>query len=78
MKPTEKSSSINNFLNMLSGGNREECIRNNVCIPGPIGCGGNVNPEDMSEMEIREYQISGMCRNCQNEVFETTEEEEVN
>lgn len=77
MKPSEKSPSINNFLNMLSGGNREECIRNNVCIPSPIGCGKKVNPADMSEMEIREYQISGMCRNCQNEIFETPENEEV-
>ena len=36
-----------------------------------IHCGGNATLDTFTdEKSIKEYQISGLCQNCQNEVFD--------
>ena len=38
-------------------------------------CGGVVNPEEFkSDIERKEYQITGICALCQNQVFADTGE----
>jgi hypothetical protein len=71
MKPTPKAKEINDFLNSLSGANREETISSNKCIPPPIGCGRIITPdtEFRNETSRKEYQISGLCQQCQDKVF---------
>lgn len=47
---------------------RPEAIALNFCVLPPFGCGEPVTGfrDALSE---REYGISGMCQNCQDEVF---------
>lgn len=66
MNPSEKSPTISNYLNAVSG--RTVAIRSNQCIPPPFGCGKLIGSfTDMSS--YKEYTISGLCQNCQNEIF---------
>jgi len=33
-------------------------------------CGNNINKEDFKDgLSLKEFEISGMCQNCQNKVF---------
>lgn len=68
-KPSGKSAAMNEFLNKLTGDNREQAIIRRRCLLPPIGCGGDaeVFRDDLS---IREYEISGLCQKCQDSVFE--------
>lgn len=38
------------------------------CVPPPIGCGQPATTF-MDELSKKEYQISGLCQNCQDEIF---------
>lgn len=72
MEPTEKAPEIEQFLSGLIGTSREETIRrtmrDNLCIPKPIGCGEPaVGFRD--EQSKAEYQNSGLCQKCQDELF---------
>lgn len=71
MTPTHKSYSLEKALSAFLGADRSETIRSNRCIPAPIGCGREINPETEFRDEIsrREYTISGMCQKCQDKVF---------
>lgn len=66
--PTQKSPDIEAFLNDLMGGNRQQTIIQNKCVPAPIGCGKEVGTfrDALSE---KEYRISGLCQECQDSVF---------
>jgi hypothetical protein len=47
---------------------RNDTINNSRCIAPPIGCGGEaVSFKDT--ISEKEYQISGFCQKCQDEVF---------
>jgi hypothetical protein len=47
---------------------RNEAIKAEKCIAPPIGCGGEATVfEDL--ISEKEYQISGLCQKCQDEVF---------
>ncbi len=80
MKATEKSLGIENFLDSLHGaregtGVRTSSVKENRCVPAPIGCGGlATNFKD--EISRREYRISGLCQKCQDSVFGCGEDDE--
>lgn len=65
-EPTEKSPEIESLLEEMSG--RTTSIRTGVCIRPPIGCGKPIVGfrDPLSE---HEYRISGLCQQCQDEVF---------
>jgi len=62
--PTEKSVEINKQINFISGTDRVEQITNNLC----TWCKGDVTKFKDSD-SMKEYRISGLCQNCQDEVF---------
>ena len=64
MKPTEKSTEIDNEITRLFGVDRKASITTNVC----VFCG---KPADKfrDELSRREFTISGICQVCQDEVF---------
>lgn len=75
IKPTFKSPAINKLLNLLSGKDREEIIRNYGC----TNCSRVFPTEDAlledlgDNISIKEYEISGLCRKCQDNVYNTGE-----
>ena len=44
---------------------REKRLKEGRCVI----CGEKVNFNEMTEIERREYDVSGMCKKCQQEVF---------
>lgn len=66
MKPSEKSHGINVLLNSMF--DREKKITENVC----VFCGKSITPDSFKdECSLREYSISGLCQECQDEVFKS-------
>ena len=66
--PTEKSDSINNLINSITGDDRVKQISGNRCVRPPIGCGGPA-VEFKDEISKKEYTISGLCQKCQDSIF---------
>lgn len=70
MEPTNKleklEAALSDFLGVKDG--RLKSIRQNVCIPKPIGCGEPIG-EFKDEISKREYLISGLCQKCQDKIF---------
>ena len=64
--PSEKSPEITNFLETVFG--RSTAIHNNKCTPAPIGC-GKVITRFKDAVSAKEYQISGLCQECQDLFF---------
>ena len=64
MKPTEKSKEIDNLIMEVIGIDRREVIKNNTC----AFC-VEPNLEFRNAISVQEYRISGLCQNCQDEVF---------
>lgn len=62
-EPTEKSS-VEKLLTAITGKDRLQTIREGKC----VFC-DNPNLYFRTGLDVREYQISGMCQNCQDEVF---------
>lgn len=65
MKPTNKSNEVENFIQDVFGINRKKVIENNIC----AFC-VEPNFEFKDTLSIQEYGISGLCQNCQDEVFD--------
>jgi len=72
-EPTPKSPAIANFLEANFG--RSTAIEGDRCVPHPIGCGKPIEGF-RDEQSAREYRISGLCQNCQDEVFGKAEDDE--
>ena len=72
ISPSIKSPRINNHLKNTFGVDREEAILDEVCVPAPIGCG---KPVVMfrTEVDAKEFEISGLCQSCQDELFDGEE-----
>jgi hypothetical protein len=70
--PSIKSPRINNHLKNTFGVDREEAILDEVCVPAPIGCGKPVVKFHTVE-SAKEFEISGLCQHCQDEIFEGEE-----
>jgi hypothetical protein len=64
MKPTEKFKEIDNLIKDVIGIDRREVIKNNTC----AFC-VEPNFEFSNAINVQEYRISGLCQNCQDEVF---------
>jgi hypothetical protein len=70
LQPSEKSPGMTHFLEQVAG--RTSAIKRLTCIKSPLGCGREIDPgevENWDPMTIREYQISGLCKTCQDSVF---------
>mgnify|MGYP007011026743 CR=1 FL=1 len=64
MKPSKKSPVLSAFLNTIN--NRDSCINSNVC----VFCGRSVNISSfVDSLSLEEYKISGLCQECQNDMF---------
>lgn len=65
MEPSNKSIPMQSFLEAVMG--RTTAIKNNRCLP--FCCDRQIAPEEFAnwtELERREYLISGMCNSCQD------------
>lgn len=73
MEPTYKAENVENALIDMVKFDRRDYIRRDQCVP--MGCGReNVQDTFYTELERREYQISGLCGNCQREIFASDDE----
>jgi len=67
VEPSKKHPEIEAFLNEIFGIEREAFIKNNKC----VSCEEEVrSPSFRTMLGITEFAISGLCQNCQDEVFE--------
>lgn len=73
-EPTPKAKPIEDFLEGNFG--RTSSIRADRCIPAPIGCGKEIKGF-RDELSKKEYQISGLCQECQDSIFGSFAPEEV-
>lgn len=71
MKPTVKAKEIEDVLTSLSGDDRRQVVYENRCLNPPIGCGQKVTPEEWDALTQKEFSISGLCADCQDEIFDT-------
>lgn len=72
-QPSVKHYKMEQSLTEIFGYDRRDHIRQNVCVPAPIGCGGPAT-EFKDGLSRKEYTISGLCQNCQDIVFNSEEE----
>mgnify|MGYP001562628328 CR=1 FL=1 len=63
-KPTEKSPAIDAVLTALTGKSRNVQITANMCMTCE-----DPNMHFRTELDVKEYRISGMCQTCQDKVF---------
>jgi hypothetical protein len=70
MIPSEKSSKMEQFLESWAG--RSTAIKKDRCVSPPFGCGKEIG-RFKDTLSVREYRISGLCQNCQDQVFEEVE-----
>ena len=62
--PSDKSEQVNDAIYDLTGVDRIETIRSNQC-----ALCETPNLDWRDKLSEKEYTISGMCQNCQDEVF---------
>ena len=72
MKPSKKSPQVERLLKDLTGVDRRAVIWANRCMPKPFGCGG-MAATFRDTLSAREYAISALCQNCQDELFDAPE-----
>jgi hypothetical protein len=65
MIPSQKSSTIDFVITQVTGIDRMNVIEANSCA---FKC-DDVNLSFRDDLSIQEYQISGLCQSCQDEVF---------
>lgn len=67
-EPTKKAQVIDSFLTSLSGASRQGAIKTDRCITPPIGCGGEA-VKFRDDVSKKEFTISGLCQNCQDDFY---------
>lgn len=67
MEPTYKAPAIADALEKFGG--RTSAIESNRCVNPPVGCGQPVAGTLRSDIEIKEYRISGLCGDCQRKIW---------
>lgn len=72
-KPSDKSEALESYLTAMLGHDRRESIAQDKCVPPPIGCGGPAT-EFEDDISRKEFTISGLCQQCQNVVFGSSDE----
>ena len=66
MKPTNKSTAIDSFITSIMGKDRVQTILAGDCMT----CNNERIDENFrDELSEKEYSISGMCQECQDNVF---------
>ena len=71
MKATPKDPQIDIFLTSLTGRDRATCVESLTCVT----CGGDAQKVAFRDpLSWKEFQISGMCQECQDEVFGVSED----
>jgi len=69
----DKEKFIDMFAEMFFGRTRTEAMKQGICVT----CGKKIDMEDFRDEKSRkEYEITGMCQECQDEVFDYFDEEE--
>lgn len=68
MKPTEKAPGVLNVIKDIFNLDRDVAIKADHCQPPPFGCGKPVTGFD-GLLSEREFRISGLCQECQDEFF---------
>lgn len=69
--PTNKSPAINSLIESVMGKDRRLTIMQGMCMT----CGGSAGGF-RDALSAKEYSISGMCQNCQDQVFAEPEDDE--
>ena len=64
MRATDKTPEIDNFLTSITGKDRKEVVASANCAT----C-DTPNTDFRDTLSITEYQISGMCQDCQDATF---------
>lgn len=71
-KATLKDPAIEALLTALTGRDRVECVATLTCAT----CGKDAQHKAFRDpLSFKEYQLSGMCQECQDSVFGVTEPE---
>jgi hypothetical protein len=77
LEPTPKSPVLENLLEQTTG--RTTAINNKTCVRKPVGCGRSIpisEFETWHQLELKEYQMSGMCKTCQDDFFKEEPDDE--
>ena len=72
-KATYKSDEVEGLLKALTGKDRRVTIEENGCVL----CDERAD-QFRDELSLKEYQISGYCQPCQDEIFGTDKSNRVN
>lgn len=68
-EPTLKSEAINSTIISLTGIDRRESINNKLC----GWCNSPVTMDSFKdEISLKEYRISGLCQDCQDRMWPST------
>jgi len=67
MKATNKTPAIDALLGSLFGKDRKDTIAAGECVT--CDSTGNNAKSFSDDLSRKEYQISGMCRKCQDDIF---------
>ena len=70
MEPTEKSQMLDDFITETTGIDRKATIRGNACVFCTMP-----NLKFKDDASEREYCISGICQDCQDQVFKENDDE---
>lgn len=68
MLPSNKSAGIEAFIENVFQVDRRATIEANRCVSTPIGCGQPIKGF-RDTLSRDEYKISGLCQNCQDNIF---------
>lgn len=71
MKPAPKHISLEKWLEEIAG--RSTAIESDHCVAPPLGCGKAV-AAFRDGKSLREYVVSGLCQECQDNLFGTEED----
>jgi hypothetical protein len=77
MQPSDKSPAVEDFLEKNFG--RTTAIKSLKCVAKPVGCGNKLEDTNFAkanngqkfrdELSAKEYTISGLCQDCQDDFF---------
>lgn len=75
MEPSPKSPRLEALFESLFG--RTTAITTGHCAPAPMGCGREVDVEEIGTWPVatqKDYPITGLCWQCQRRVYDETDE----
>ncbi len=86
-EPSQKAPGMDQDLTNIFGFDRREFIKSAQCVPVPFGCGklltetdfaksGEVEGPFRDRQSAKEYTISGLCQDCQDDIYGNGEDED--